>query len=68
MREQEKAARARLAHALSNLDGHMAAIRSHVADDLPTSGVRQNLVTASVTVSELLAVIDAFRHDRDRTR
>lgn len=64
VREQERAARIRLEHALVLLDGHLAAIRSHIANDLPTTGVRQNLIGSAVAVNEHLAIIDAFRYDR----
>lgn len=66
MREQERAARVRLEHALTLLDGHLASVRSHVEADIPTAGVRQGLVQAATGVAELLAIIDAFRHDRER--
>lgn len=66
--EQEEGARVRLEHALANLDMHVQAIKSHVKDDIPTSGIRQNLVMAAQTVAELLAVIDAFRFQREGHR
>lgn len=64
-RRQEVAARKRLEHALELLEGHLRAMRDHIQNDLPTTGARQSLVSASVQVSEQAAIVDAFRHDRE---
>ena len=62
---QEDAARIRLQHALTVLDAQIAAIKSTVEADLPTSGTRQSLTMTVASVCEYLAIIDAFRYERE---
>lgn len=53
-------ARIRLRTALDLLDAHVASIRSHVEAGIPHAAERQGLVSAAVSVSELIAVIAAL--------
>ena len=66
MTDGEQAARVRLRHALDLLDAHVASMKSHLEADIPTAGVRQGLVTAACAVTELAAIIDAFRYEREQ--
>lgn len=60
-----QAAVTRSQQALSILRGHIDAIASHMAADLPTAGARQAMVESAVRLSELLAIAEAFQHVKD---
>lgn len=65
MKQMERGARVRLKHKMELLDGHVAALKSCIEADLPTSGNREGLIQAAYAVAEQLAIIDAYRFERE---